>query len=84
MDLKKIIDKKNWAAKYMVDEITHICKTFEKRNPGSKGEHQACEYMAKVLKEDCGCDSAEVESFKEHPGAFYGWLYYTCLSLIHI
>ena len=77
MDLKKIIDKKNWAAKYMVDEITHICKTFEKRNPGSKGEHQACEYMAKVLKEDCGCDSAEVESFKEHPGAFYGWLYYT-------
>ena len=77
MDLKKIIDKKDEAAKYMVDEITHICKSFEKRNPGSKGEHQACEYMADVLKKDCGCDTAEVESFKEHPGAFFGWIFFT-------
>lgn len=77
MELKKIIDKKDWAAKYMVDEITHIIKTFEKRDPGSKGEHQSCEYMAKVLKEDCGCERAEVESFKENPGSFYGWIYFT-------
>ncbi|MGN0528206.1 MAG: M28 family metallopeptidase [Eubacterium sp.] len=77
MDLKKIIDKKDKAAKYMIDEITHICKTFEKRSPGSKGEHQACEYMAGVLKKDCGCDTAEVEEFKEHPGAFYGWIFFT-------
>ena len=61
----------------MVGEITHIIKTFEKRSPGSRGEEQACEYMAKVLKEDCGCDRADVESFKEHPGAFYGWLFFT-------
>lgn len=77
MDLSKIISKKNEAASYMVNEITHIIKTFEKRSPGSKGEEQACEYMAKVLKEDCGCDRADVESFKEHPGAFYGWLFFT-------
>ncbi|MGN1418374.1 MAG: M28 family metallopeptidase [Acutalibacteraceae bacterium] len=77
MDLKKLIDKKDQAAKYMVDEITHICKTFEKRSPGSKGEEQACRYMADVLKNDCGCESAEVESFKEHPGAFYGWIFLT-------
>lgn len=77
MDLSKIINKKNEAASYMVKEITHIIKTFEKRSPGSKGEEQACEYMAKVLKEDCGCDRADVESFKEHPGAFYGWLFFT-------
>lgn len=77
MELKKIIDKKDWAAKYMVDEITHIIKTFEKRDPGSKGEHQSCEYMAKVLKEDCGCERADVESFKENPGSFYGWIYFT-------
>ncbi len=77
MNLSKIIDKKNEAAAYMVNEITHIIKTFEKRDPGSKGEKQSCEYMAKVLKEDCGCDSAEIESFKEHPGAFYGWLFFT-------
>ena len=67
MDLQKIIDKKDWAAKYMVDEITHICKTFEKRDPGSKGEKQSCEYMADVLKNECGCHEVSVESFKENP-----------------
>ena len=77
MDLKKIIDKKNDYGKYMLDEITHIIKTFEKRAPGSKGEKQACEYMAQVLKKDCGCQTAEVESFKENPGSFYGWIYFT-------
>ena len=82
MDLKKIIDKKDWAAKYMLDEITHIIKTFEKRDPGSKGEEQACEYMAKVLKEECGCDRADVESFKENPGSFYGWIYFTITMVL--
>ena len=77
MDLKKIIDQKDKAAQYMIKEITHICKTFEKRAPGSKGEQQACEYMAKVLKKDCGCDTATVESFKENPGSFYGWIFFT-------
>lgn len=77
MDLQKIIDKKDAAAQYMLDEITHIIKTFEKRDPGSKGEKQACEYMAKVLKEDCGCDRADIESFKENPGSFFGWIYFT-------
>lgn len=77
MDLKSIISKKNHYADYMVDEITHICKNMEKRDPGSVGEKQACEYMAKVLKEECGCDRADVESFKENPGSFYGWIYIT-------
>lgn len=77
MDLKKIISKKDDYAKYMLDEITHICKNMEKRAPGSKGEQQACEYMAEVLKKDCGCERADVESFKENPGAFYGWIYFT-------
>lgn len=77
MDLKKIIEKKDFFAKYMIDEITHICKTFEKRDPGSNGEKQACEYMAEVLKNDCGCDRVTVESFKENPGSFFGWIYFT-------
>lgn len=77
MDLSKIIDKKDKAAKYMIDEITHIIKTFEKRDPGSKGELQSCEYMADVLKKDCGCETAEIESFKENPGSFFGWIYFT-------
>lgn len=77
MDLQKIIAKKDQYADYMVDEITHICKDFEKREPGSKGEQQACEYMAEVLKKDCGCERADVESFKENPGSFFGWIYFT-------
>ena len=77
MNLQKLIDNKSKAAKYMVDEITHIIKTFEKRDPGSKGEKQACEYMAEVLKNDCGCEKVQVESFKENPRSFYGWIYFT-------
>ncbi len=77
MNLQKIMDKKDEAAKYMIDEITHICKTFEKRSPGSKGEKQSCEYMAEVLKKDCGCEKVTVEPFKENPGSFYGWIFFT-------
>lgn len=76
MDLKKIIDKKDLAAQYMVDEITYICQKFEKRGPGSKGEKQACEYAAKQMKE-YGCDRVYVEPFKENPDSFYGWIYFT-------
>lgn len=82
MDLQKILDKRADAAQYMVDEITHIIKTFEKRDPGSKGEKQACEYMAEVLKKDCGCETAEVESFKENPGSFFGWIYFTITMVL--
>ena len=77
MNLSRLIDKKEQMAQYMIDEITHICKTFEKRAPGSKGEQQACEYMADVLKKDCGCQKVEVEPFKENPGSFYGWIFIT-------
>lgn len=77
MDLKSLIDKKTQAAQYMVDEITYICKNLGKRDPGSEGEKKACEYMAKVLKEDCGCERADVEAFDENPGSFYGWMFFT-------
>ena len=76
MDLKKIIDKKDSMAQYMVDEITYICNKFEKRAPGSYGEKQACEYAAEQMKE-YGCDRVYVEGFKENPGSFYGWIYFT-------
>lgn len=77
MDLGRIIEKKHEAAEYMVKEITYICKNIEKRAPGSEGEKKSCEYMADVLKKDCGCERADVESFKENPGSFYGWLFFT-------
>ena len=76
MDLSKVINKKDEAAQYMIDEITHICKEFETRSPGTKGEEQACEYAAETMK-DLGCDRVFVESFKENPGSFFGWIYLT-------
>lgn len=82
MDLGKIIKKKREAAEYMVKEITYICKSFGKRDPGSEGEKRACEYMAEVLKKDCGCDRADVESFEENPGSFYGWLFFTITFIL--
>ena len=33
--------------------------------------------MADVLKNDCGCDRVSIESFKETPGSFFGWIYFT-------
>ena len=77
MDLKKIIDQKEKAAKYTIDEITHIIKTCGKRDPGSEGEKKSCEYMAEVLKNDCGCEDVKIESYEVAPRAFYGYLYFT-------
>ncbi len=77
MKLDKIIEKKDEAANYMIKEITHIIKSFGKRDPGSDGERKSCEYMADVLKNNCGCDRIEIESFKENPGSFFGWIYFT-------
>ena len=76
MNLSKIIDLKGKAAQYMIDEITYICNTFEKRDPGSKGEHQACEYAVEKMKE-LGCETTYVDEFKENPGSFFGWIYFT-------
>ncbi len=73
----KLIEKKAESAQYMIDEITHICKDMPKRDPGSEGEKVACQYMADVLKNDCGCERADLESFKENPGSFMGWIYIT-------
>ena len=78
----KLIDNKQQSAKYMVDEITHICKDMPKRAPGSEGENIACEYMADVLKNDCGCERVTVERFKENPNAFFGWIYVTATCLL--
>ncbi|MBR1811917.1 MAG: M28 family peptidase [Clostridia bacterium] len=75
MDLSSIIATKGHYADYIIDEITHICQKLGKRAPGSEGEKEACEYMAGVLKKDCGCEKVEVESFSENPGSFYGWIY---------
>lgn len=82
-DFQKLIDKKDDAAKYMVDNITYMCKNLPKRTPGSDGEMKACEYIASELENNCGCKKASIEPFTLHPNAFYGWIYVTItLALI--
>lgn len=81
-DLSKLIENKSESAQYMVDEITHICKTMPKRTPGEEGERIACEYMADVLKKDGGCERSDVEFFKENPGSFFGWIYITITCVL--
>lgn len=68
--LQSLIDNKAQSAKFMCDEIAHICNDMPKRDPGSEGEKMACEYMADFLKNDCGCERSDIESFKENPNAF--------------
>lgn len=75
MNLDKVRATKKESAAYMVDEITHVIKTFGKRDPGSEGEKKAVEYMGDVLKNYC--DEVSVEPFEVRPGSFFGWIYYT-------
>ena len=75
----KVIDDKSKYAHFMAEGITHICKNLPKRDPGSEGEKLACEYMGDVLKNECGCEYTKLESFKENPGSFFGWIYVRCL-----
>lgn len=71
---------------YMIEGITHICRSLAPRAPGSEGERKAAEYMAGILEKDCGCEAAKIETFKEHPTAFYSYFYFSmvfdCLCAI--
>jgi hypothetical protein len=75
--LQKLIDKKAQSADFMAKEIRHICEDMPKRDPGSLGEQMACEYMADYMKNQCGCERVDIETFEEHPNAFFGFLYFT-------
>ena len=74
------------AVSFMVEGITHVCRNLKKRAPGSEGEREAGEYMAGVLKNECGCPDVKIETFAEHPAAFYGYFRFSaafdCLCAI--
>lgn len=65
------------AVAFMVREITHICRSMQKRSPGSEGERKAASYMADVLERECGCTDVKVEAFSDHPSAFYGYFWFS-------
>lgn len=77
MKLDSLINAKDRAAQFMMDDIKKICTTMPKRDPGSEGERQVSEYFKKLCLEEYGCDEAHVESFKEHPYSFFGWTWVT-------
>ena len=70
MDLNKNYREKRFCGTVYVDEITYICKTLISVRLARRGRKQACEYMAKVLREDCGCDRVQVEASKKTPAPF--------------
>ena len=76
---RALLENSKGATEYIIKEITHICRSMKKRAPGSEGEREAAEYMAKTLRGECGCGKVITESFSEHPGAFYGYLYFSCV-----
>lgn len=65
------------AVSFALREIAHICRDMKKRAPGSEGEREAAEYMAKTLEKDCGCADVRVEPFQEHPASFYSYFYFS-------
>lgn len=72
--------KREKSVNYIVNGITHIIKTFDKRPPGSKGERDAQNYMASEL--EGYMDKVWTEDFDLHPGAFMGWIYITVACLL--
>ncbi len=62
---------------FIVREIAHICRTMKPRAPGSEGEREAAAHMAGVLERECGCVNVATESFEAHPGAFYGYFWFS-------
>ena len=77
--MEKLLGDSRVAVAYMTEEIAHICRDMEKRAPGSAGERRAGAHLAQVLREDCGCRDVRVESFREHPAAFYGYFWFSAL-----
>ena len=67
MDFKKIIDQKDKAAKYMIDEITHIIKTCGKRDPGSEGEKNPANIWQKFLKKTAAVKKSSLSLMRLHP-----------------
>lgn len=65
----RIIDITN----YTVESIKHICKNIPPREPGSEGERQAEEYMAKEIMNGEWADDTAFQEFTVAPKAFMGF-----------
>lgn len=76
IEYKKLLDCSGKASQDTIENITNICNTLPKREPGSQGEAIAAQHMQKQL-ENLGAFKVDNEKFKLHPGAFYGWIFFS-------
>lgn len=76
IEYKQLLDCSDKAAQATIDNITNICNNLPKRCPGSEGEAIAAEHLQKQLT-DLGAYKTDNEKFKLHPGAFYGWIFFS-------
>jgi len=74
---KSAMDSRKESVRFIIGEISHVCQNLKPRAPGSEGEREAAQYMAELLREKCGCCHVTVESFREHPSAFYSYFYFS-------
>ncbi len=61
------------AVSRMTEGIRYVCETFGRRDAGSPGEKAAAEYMAGILRDECGCRDVRTETFSVRPAAFWGY-----------
>lgn len=50
--------------------------------PAKKAKESLASIWLTSLKKDCGCERSDVESFKENPGSFFGWIYITITCVL--
>ena len=72
-----LLGRSRETVSWMTAEIGRVCRRFTSRCPGSENERKASEYLAGILREECGCPDVKVESFTEHPDSFYGYFYFS-------
>ena len=77
--MARLEESRAHAVSFMVREIAHVCREMKKRAPGSAGEREAGEYMAKLLRDVCGCGDIRMESFTEHPAAFHRYFMFSAV-----
>ena len=78
-EMTRLEESRAHAVSFMVREIAHVCREMKKRAPGSAGEREAGEYMAKLLRDACGCGDIRMESFTEHPAAFHRYFMFSAV-----
>lgn len=80
MKLTQLKDNKAQSAKYMHGFISHVIKSFGKRDCGSKGEVDAVKYMAQEVAPYA--TDVKTEPYDVHTLAFMGWIYITVTLIL--